>query len=74
MRWIISLKLVSQQPILAKEGYDEAYGARPGSNSNLYWRWADEILNEKVKEGETISVEITNKTSQSYHRQLSLSR
>jgi ATP-dependent Clp protease ATP-binding subunit ClpC len=45
---------------LAKEGYDEAYGARPlGRAIQTYIEdgVADEILNEKVKEGETISVD-----------------
>jgi ATP-dependent Clp protease ATP-binding subunit ClpC len=40
---------------LAKEGYDEAYGARPlGRAIQTYIEdgVADEILNEKVKEGE----------------------
>jgi ATP-dependent Clp protease ATP-binding subunit ClpC len=49
---------------LAKEGYDEAYGARPlGRAIQTYIEdgVADEILNEKVKEGETISVDVDNK-------------
>jgi len=44
---------------LAKEGYDEAYGARPLSRAiqrHVEDSIADEILSEHIKEGETISI------------------
>jgi len=44
---------------LAKQGYDEAYGARPLARAIQHYvedAIADEILNETIKEGETISI------------------
>jgi len=44
---------------LAKEGYDEAYGARPLARAIQHYvedGIADEILNENIKEGETINI------------------
>ncbi len=44
---------------LAKQGYDEAYGARPLARAIQHYiedPVADEILNENIKEGETISI------------------
>jgi hypothetical protein len=58
----INFKLkISKEAIefLAKQGYDEAYGARPLARAIQHYvedAVADEILNEKVKEGETISI------------------
>jgi ATP-dependent Clp protease ATP-binding subunit ClpC len=48
---------------LAKEGYDEAYGARPLARTIQHYiedAVADEILNENIKEGETISIDYIN--------------
>lgn len=60
---------------LAKQGYDEAYGARPLARAIQHYvedAVADEILNGNIKEGETISIdfnkekeEITIKTTKS---------
>lgn len=44
---------------LAKQGYDEAYGARPLARAIQHYvedAIADEILNENISEGETISI------------------
>jgi ATP-dependent Clp protease ATP-binding subunit ClpC len=44
---------------LAKQGYDEAYGARPLARAIQHYvedAIADEILNGTIKEGETISI------------------
>ena len=44
---------------LAKQGYDEIYGARPLTRAIQHYvedPIADEILNETIKEGETISI------------------
>lgn len=44
---------------LAKQGYDEAYGARPLTRAIQHYvedPVADEILNENIKEGETINI------------------
>ncbi len=44
---------------LARQGYDEAYGARPLARAIQHYvedPVADEILNENIKEGETIEV------------------
>ena len=44
---------------LAKQGYDEAYGARPLTRAIQHYvedPVADEILNENIAEGETISI------------------
>ena len=44
---------------LAKQGYDEAYGARPLARAIQHYvedAIADEILNEKITEGETINI------------------
>ena len=53
---------VSEQAInfLAKEGYDEIYGARPLNRTIQHYiedSVADEILNDNIKEGEMISVD-----------------
>lgn len=45
---------------LAKQGYDEAYGARPLARAIQHYvedAVADEILNGTIKEGETISID-----------------
>ena len=45
---------------LAKQGYDEAYGARPLARAIQHYvedAVADEILNGNIKEGETISID-----------------
>ena len=45
---------------LAKEGYDEIYGARPLNRTIQHYiedSVADEILNDNIKEGEMISVD-----------------
>ena len=50
---------------LAKEGYDEAYGARPLARTIQHFiedPVADEILSGNVKEGDTIKI-ILDKTS-----------
>lgn len=44
---------------LAKQGYDEAYGARPLARAIQHYvedPVADEILNENIKDGETINI------------------
>jgi ATP-dependent Clp protease ATP-binding subunit ClpC len=44
---------------LAKQGYDEAYGARPLARAIQHYvedAIADEILNENINEGETINI------------------
>ena len=44
---------------LAKQGYDEAYGARPIARAIQHYvedAVADEILNGNIKEGETITI------------------
>jgi ATP-dependent Clp protease ATP-binding subunit ClpC len=44
---------------LAKQGYDEAYGARPLARAIQHYvedAIADEILNENISEGETINI------------------
>jgi ATP-dependent Clp protease ATP-binding subunit ClpC len=44
---------------LAKQGYDEAYGARPLARAIQHYvedAVADEILNGNIKEGETITI------------------
>jgi ATP-dependent Clp protease ATP-binding subunit ClpC len=46
---------------LAKQGYDEAYGARPLARAIQHYvedAIADEILNGAIKEGETISIDL----------------
>ena len=51
---------------LATQGYDEAYGARPLARAIQHYvedPVADEILNENIKEGETISIGL-DKTKQ----------
>ncbi len=45
--------------LLAKQGFDEAYGARPlrrAIQSNIEDQLADEMLDGKIKEGDTINV------------------
>lgn len=52
---------------LAKEGYDEAYGARPLNRciqQHVEDNVADEILNENVKEGETILIDFNEETQE----------
>lgn len=49
---------------LAKQGYDEAYGARPLARAIQHYvedPVADEILNENFKEGDTIEVSFDSK-------------
>ena len=49
---------------LGKQGYDEAYGARPLARAIQHYvedPVADEILNENIKEGETIEVSYDTK-------------
>jgi len=49
---------------LGKQGYDEAYGARPLARAIQHYvedPVADEILNENIKEGETIEVSFDSK-------------
>lgn len=49
---------------LGKQGYDEAYGARPLARAIQHYvedPVADEILNDKIKEGETIEVSFDSK-------------
>ena len=49
---------------LGKQGYDEAYGARPLARAIQHYvedPVADEILNENIKEGETIEVSYDSK-------------
>jgi hypothetical protein len=49
---------------LGKQGYDEAYGARPLARAIQHYvedKVADEILNENIKEGETIEVSFDTK-------------
>jgi hypothetical protein len=49
---------------LAKQGYDEAYGARPLARAIQHYvedQVADEILNEKFKEGDMIEVSFDSK-------------
>ena len=51
---------------LATQGYDEAYGARPLARAIQHYvedPVADEILNDNIKEGETISIGL-DKTKQ----------
>jgi len=57
---------VSKEAIefLGKQGYDEAYGARPLARAIQHYvedPVADEILNENIKEGETIEVSYDSK-------------
>ena len=52
---------ISKQAVdyLAKQGYDEAYGARPLARAIQHYvedAVADEILNGNIKEGETITI------------------
>ncbi len=52
---------------LGKQGYDEAYGARPLARAIQHYvedSIADEILNENVKEGDTINITFDKKTEQ----------
>jgi len=52
---------------LADKGYDETYGARPLGRAIQHYvedPVADEILNENVKEGETILIDLDKKTGQ----------
>jgi len=49
---------------LARQGYDEAYGARPLARAIQHYvedPVADEILNENIAEGETIGITFDNK-------------
>jgi ATP-dependent Clp protease ATP-binding subunit ClpC len=57
---------ISQEAIefLARQGYDEAYGARPLNRAIQHYvedPVADEILNEKISEGETIGITFDTK-------------
>jgi ATP-dependent Clp protease ATP-binding subunit ClpC len=57
---------ISQEAIefLAKQGYDEAYGARPLARAIQHYvedPVADEILNENIAEGETIGITFDTK-------------
>lgn len=52
---------------LAKQGYDEAYGARPLTRAIQHYvedPIADEILNENIKEGDTINITFDKTTEQ----------
>lgn len=52
---------------LAKEGYDKAYGARPLNRTIQNYiedGIADEILSERVKEGETIEISFNEETKE----------
>jgi ATP-dependent Clp protease ATP-binding subunit ClpC len=54
---------------LAKQGYDEAYGARPLARAIQHYvedLVADEILNDKFNEGETIYVEYNSEKEEVY--------
>lgn len=52
---------------VARQGYDEAYGARPLSRAiqvHIEDTVAEEILNEKVKEGDTINIDYDKEKDQ----------
>ena len=52
---------------IAKEGYDEEYGARPLAKAIQHYvedPVADEILNDKIKEGETINITFDKEKSE----------
>jgi len=52
---------------LAKQGYDEAYGARPLARAIQHYvedPVADEILNDNAKEGDTLNITYDKKTEQ----------
>ena len=57
---------ISQDAVefLARQGYDEAYGARPLARAIQHYvedPVADEILNENIAEGETIKITFDTK-------------
>jgi ATP-dependent Clp protease ATP-binding subunit ClpC len=52
---------------IAKQGYDEAYGARPLARAIQHYvedAVADEILNGNISEGETISITLNKETEE----------
>lgn len=52
---------------IAKQGYDEAYGARPLARAIQHYvedAVADEILNGNILEGETISISLNKETEE----------
>lgn len=54
---------------VAKQGYDEAYGARPLSRAIQHYiedKVADEILNGNIEEGQTINIEFDKEKQEIY--------